>query len=98
MPSSLAACEQNAQQLPTFTGDATVAGDVVSGSEALVEVTGSMCAAGDCASNSDPSMGMPSSQESFADAYDQALSSGNSAFSPVPCIEENGEWYINYAQ
>lgn len=98
VPSSQPACEQDASQLPAFTGNATVDGDVVSGSEALVEVTGSMCAEGNCTSNSDPSTGMPDSQESFAQAYDQALSSGNSAFSPVPCIEENGEWYIDHSQ
>ena len=97
-PSSQSACEQDASQLPVFTGSVTVVGDVISGEEALVEVTGSMCASGSCTSNSDPSAGMPGSGESFTEAYDQAVNNSTNSFSPVPCIEENGEWYINYSQ
>jgi hypothetical protein len=99
VPSTQPICNQAAQNgaLPIFTGQATVAGDAISGSEALVAVTGSMCGTTTgCASNSDPSAGMPSSKVTFAQAYEQALNKSNS-LSPVACIEENGRWYINAA-
>lgn len=99
VPSTQPACNQAAQngELPAFTGSATVDGDTISGSEALVAVTGSMCSkTTGCASNSDPSTGMPSSQATFTQAYDLALNN-NTSLSPVPCIEENGIWYINAA-
>jgi hypothetical protein len=99
VPSTQPICNQAAQKgaLPIFTGQATVAGAAISGSEALVAVTGSMCGTTTgCASNSDPSVGMPSSKVTFRQAYDQALNNSNS-LSPVACIEENGKWYINAA-
>jgi hypothetical protein len=99
VPSSQPACDQQAQQqqLPAFTGNITVDNDVISGSEALVSATGSICAnGGGCTGNSDPSLGMPGGQETFAQAYDQALNNSG-CFSPVPCIEENGMWYVNAA-
>jgi hypothetical protein len=97
VPSSQATCNEQAQQqpLPPFTGSPAVAGGIISGSEALVSVTGTICASGGtCAGNSDPGQGMPDVGETFAQAYDQALSSSGS-FSPIPCIEENGMWYAN---
>lgn len=100
MPSTQPTCNQAAQkgELPTFTGTATVGGETISGPEALVAVTGSMCSTTiGCASNSDPSTGMPNSQVTFIQAYDQALNNNSSIFSPVPCIEDNGMWYINAA-
>lgn len=99
VPSAQSACSQQAPQLPAFSGNGTVVGSVISGGEALVEVTGSICGAGaGCTSNNDPSTGMPNSQEAFDQAYSQALSNSNSSFSPVPCIEENGAWYVNFSQ
>jgi hypothetical protein len=96
VPSTQPTCDQAANQLPVFTGNATVAGDTISGTEALVEVTGSMCSnTTGCASNSIPSTGMPGSQVTFMQAYNQALNNSNNSLSPVPCIEENGSWYIN---
>jgi hypothetical protein len=98
VPSTQPTCNQAAQEgkLPTFTGNATVDGDTISGSEALVTVIGSMCSSvTGCASNSVPSAGMPNSQVTFTRAYDQVLNNGSSSLSPVPCIEENGMWYIN---
>lgn len=97
VPSSQPTCDQQAQQqpLPAFTGNPTVAGGIISASEALVSVTGSICVSGGaCAGNNDPGLGMPDVGETFAQAYGQALSSSGS-FSPVPCIEENGMWYAN---
>jgi hypothetical protein len=99
VPSTQPICNQAAQKgaLPIFTGQATVAGAAISGSEALVAVTGSMCGTTTgCASNSDPSVGMPSSKVTFIQAYEKALNNSNS-LSPVACIEENGKWYINAA-
>lgn len=98
VPSSQQVCDQDEQTspLPAFTGNAAPDGNVISGSEALVAVTGSICNSegSGCASNSDPAGGMPNDQETFAEAYDQALDNSGS-FSPVPCIEENGMWYVN---
>jgi hypothetical protein len=99
VPSTQPICNQAAQKgaLPIFTGQAIVAGAAISGSEALVAVTGSMCGTTTgCASNSDPSVGMPSSKVTFIQAYEKALNNSNS-LSPVACIEENGKWYINAA-
>jgi hypothetical protein len=97
VPSSQSVCDQDQQSspLPAFTGSAAVAGAVKSGSEALVAVTGTICSGdGGCNSNSDPSVGMPNGQESFTQAYSQALNNSG-GFSAVPCIEENGKWYVN---
>jgi hypothetical protein len=97
-PSSQSVCDEDEQTspLPAFTGNVIPDGYVISGSEALVAVTGSICSSegSGCASNSDPSTGMPNDQETFAAAYAQVLNSSGS-FSPVPCIEENGMWYVN---
>jgi hypothetical protein len=95
-PSAQSACTQDASQLPTFTGSGTVDGDMISGDEALVEVTGSLCANGSCETNTDPQAGMPTSQGTFAQAYDQVANNSNSTLSPVPCLEEDGLWYVNY--
>jgi hypothetical protein len=62
----------------------------------LVVVIGSMCSnTTGCESNSVASTGMPNSQVPFIQAYDQVLNNSSSGLSPVPCIEENGIWYIN---
>lgn len=100
VPSVQATCTQQAAQaqLSAFTGSATVSGAQISGSEALVEVTGSMCGnSTGCNSNSDPSTGMPNGQATFQQVYDQVRSSStnSSSLSPVPCIEQNGEWYVD---
>jgi hypothetical protein len=99
VPSSQSACNQQAQQqqLPALAGNIIVADDIISGSEALVSATGSICAnGGGCTGNGDPSLGMPDGQGTFVQAYEQALNNSGS-FSPVPCIEENGMWYVNAA-
>ncbi len=99
VPTSQAACFQAARQsqLPAFTGNAAVSGATVSGSEALVAVTGTMCSkATGCVTNSVSSAGMPNAQLSFSQAYAQVLSNTrNTSLSPVPCTQENGLWYIN---
>jgi hypothetical protein len=97
LPSAQSVCDQDEQAspLPAFTGSATVDGGIISGSEALVAVTGSICSGdGGCTSNSDPSVGMPNGQKTFAQAYGQALNNSG-GLSAVPCIEENRMWYVN---
>ncbi len=99
VPTSQAACFQAAlqNQLPAFTGNATVSGATISGSEALVAVTGTMCSkTTGCVTNSVSSTRMPNAQLSFSQAYSQVLSNTkNTGLSPVPCLKENGLWYIN---
>jgi hypothetical protein len=101
VPSSQATCKQAAQarELPTLTGNAMVDSAVISGSDALVVVTGSMCSSSTgCLSNSVGSTGMPDTYVTFTQAYAQVLdNTSGTSLSPVPCIEENGQWYINAA-
>jgi hypothetical protein len=78
----------------TMKGKINVVGAVISGDLALVKVTGRMCITRNgCFSNADPSAGMPTSSETFKQAYDNALNAGG--LSPVPCIKINGKWYVN---
>jgi hypothetical protein len=99
VPSSQAACLQAAQsrELPTFTGQATVDSAAISGTDALVVVTGSMCSSSTgCLTNSVGSTGMPDTYVTFTQAYAQVLdNTSDTSLSPVPCIEENGLWFIN---
>ncbi|HEY6297404.1 MAG TPA: hypothetical protein VIX15_17225 [Streptosporangiaceae bacterium] len=97
VPSSQSDCNNQVQlsPFPTVTGNATVDGAVISGSKALVPVTGKLCNSDTgCTSNNDRSLGMPHGKETFAQAYAHALGPSDH-FSPVPCIEENGMWYVN---
>ncbi len=99
VPRAQAVCNQQSSHLPAITGRATVDGGTISGSEALVAVTGRICTSGNaCTSGSDPSAGMPNGQETFTHAYEQALSNNSGGFSPVPCIKQNGVWYVNATQ
>jgi hypothetical protein len=77
------------------TGKLTVDGAVISGTRALVKVTGHICLSGksDCQGNTDPELGMPTGSETFLQAYDKAVANG--AFSPLPCIKVKGQWYVN---
>jgi hypothetical protein len=101
VPSSQATCQSAAQarELPTLTGNAMVDSAVISGSDALVVVTGSMCSsATGCLSNSVGSTGMPDTYVTFTQAYAQVLDNTSStSLSPVPCIKINGQWFINAA-
>lgn len=95
-PATQATCNSAASSgsaPPAVTGHADILGAVISGTEALVEVTGSVCTSGTCSSSSDPTLGMPHGSETFAQAYSKAQHGGG--FSPVPCIEVNGSWYVN---
>ena len=101
-PSGQALCAQAFESAPKlkFSGSVTIDGADISGKYALVEVTGHSCVAGNgCQSNSNPSSGMPSSSASFMTTYNKLTSSsGGSGFSPVPCVEINGKWYVAYTQ
>ena len=101
VPSSQATCQSAAQarELPTLTGNAMVDSAVISGSDALVVVTGSMCSSSTgCLSNNVGSTGMPDTYVTFTQAYAQVLDNTSStSLSPVPCIKINGQWFINAA-
>jgi len=90
------------QAVPTFTGNFTVAGAVISGTEALVELTGRVCTAGSgCDANSDPSEGMPAGSTTFAQVYNNLINpsaNANNSMSPVPCELINKSWYVSSAQ
>ena len=89
------------------TGNATIVKQVVQGEKALVALTGRVCLkAGNtgstCISNADPSTGMPGGSVSFQSAFSAALTNFNSSngsasgpFSPIPCIEIDGRWYVD---
>jgi hypothetical protein len=97
VPTAQSTCDQDqaSSPLPAVTGNAAPDGAVTSGSEALVAVIGSVCSDdGGCNSNSDPTVGMPNGQETFSQAYDEAMDN-TGGFTAVPCIEENGKWYVN---
>jgi hypothetical protein len=96
-PGSQSACQNGAGQADHPTGTAKIDGAVISGNEALVEVTGSICSPGsDCQSNTNPALGMPTGSKTFAQAYSQQL--GGTGFSPITCIKINGLWYVNPGQ
>lgn len=89
------------QSSPTFTGNYKIVGAVISGTEALVELTGRVCTAGDgggCNSNSDPSAGMPKGSLTFAQAYhntaDPQSNANDNSMSPAPCVLINKKWYV----
>jgi hypothetical protein len=100
-PSWQSTCEAFSGDEGATTGTFAIQSEITQGTAALVSVTGQECQAGSqCASNANPTAGMPSSSAGFAIAYTAAVNaiSPNSlkvSFSPVPCIDINGSWYIN---
>jgi hypothetical protein len=94
VPAQQAFCRGLHISLPT--GHVSVAGAITSGDLALVEITGHVCSSGSgCQTSTDPSLGLPKGSETFKQAYDKALNSGE--FSPVPCKKVNGQWYVDSA-
>ena len=92
VPAQQASCRGLHMSLPT--GHVSVDGAITSGDLALVEITGHVCTSGNgCQTSTDPSLGLPTGSETFKQAYDKALNSGE--FSPVPCKKVNGKWYVN---
>lgn len=84
------------------TGTFSIGNDVVQGNEALVAVTGNFCynvsglgtAATGCGDDTNPNTGLPTSGESFQQAYDDAVNN-STANDAAPCIEVDGIWYVN---
>jgi hypothetical protein len=97
-PSAQALCRAGTSGQGAATGHVTVGTAVISGNEALVPVTGSICAPSTpCASNPNPAIGMPGSSSQFAADYQKAVVgtiSGTTVISPIPCKNEGGRWYV----
>jgi hypothetical protein len=92
VPAQQASCRELQMSLPK--GHVSVDGAIVAGDLALVEITGHVCTAGNgCQTNTNPSLGLPEGSETFKQAYDKAVGSGE--FSPVPCQKVNGKWYTS---
>jgi hypothetical protein len=89
------------------TGTVEIGAQVVQGDEALVALTGKVCLASgntgsSCMSNAVVSTGMPGGSVSFDSAFSAARSNFDGSdssqlgpFSPIPCIEINGAWYVD---
>ena len=94
VPSQQASCDSLQISLPK--GHVLVVGALTSGARALVEITGHICMSGNgCQTSTNPSLGMPTGSQTFMQAYNKALTSGE--FSPVPCLKVNGKWYVNFS-
>ena len=82
------------------TGQVTVGTAVISGTEALVPVTGNICApSSPCVSNDDPATGMPLGPEEFAADYQAAVANSTGSttvLSPMPVSEIGGKWYVDF--
>ncbi len=72
----------------------------VEGSRALVSLTGKICgevsgSPVSCHSNSNPSLGLPTGGMSFQRVFDNAVSSGPGGSQVMPCVRQNGQWYVD---
>lgn len=101
-PPDQSECQEGAAEAHiSITGSFALGNQVIDGSQALVAITGDVCAHDDidsttsiaCSSNSDPNKGLPSSTDTFSDAYAAATNSNGTA--TAPCEEISGSWYIN---
>lgn len=100
-PAAQALCLAGTNGQGAATGHVTIGTAVISGNEALVPVTGSICAPSTpCVTNSDPSLGMPPSPSQFAAYYAKAVANGTSSsttvISPMPCGQIGGKWYVAF--
>jgi Fibronectin type III domain len=97
-PSAQALCLSGTSGQGAATGKLTFGRGVISGGEALVPVTGSICAPGSpCVANSDPGLGMPTPLSQFPAAYQAAVNnslSGSVVVSAMPCSQVGGKWYV----
>jgi hypothetical protein len=105
VPSYQAACKsavaENGDQLAMPPGPAyhgfTVGYTLIDGGQALVGATGQLCVqtqAQTCVGNSDPAAVLDSGK-SFAALWARALQAQSGAYSPIPCVEVNGAWYLD---
>jgi hypothetical protein len=100
IPSFQSLCQAGTAGQGEATGQFTVGQAEISGSEALVPVTGSICApSSPCVENDDAGLGMPLSPEQFPadyqEAVDNSLNGSSTSMSPVPCSQVDGEWYVD---
>jgi len=105
VPADQAACKaavaENGNQLAMPPGDTytgfTVGYTLIDGHQALVGATGELCVqtqAQTCVGNSDPAAVLDSGK-SFAALWARALHAPTGAYSPIPCAEVNGTWYLD---
>jgi hypothetical protein len=85
----------------TVTGTFALGNQFIDGTSALVAVTGDLCAHADlrsttsiaCNKNSDPNKGLPTSANTFSEAY--AAASVSFGTVTAPCHEVKGSWYLD---
>ncbi|MGO9341741.1 MAG: hypothetical protein ACLP6E_04370 [Acidimicrobiales bacterium] len=104
-PSGESECQQDSTEIQlNITGSYSIKGQVIQGTQALVSLTGNLCFHGNatgttllqCATDSNPSAGMPPGAGSFAQAYAATANAPSNSLSPVPCIEDDRSWYVNF--
>ena len=107
VPSDQAACEssiaENGNQHAMPPGDSyngfAVGYTLIDGHQALVGATGQLCVltqAQTCVGNSDPAAVLDSGK-SFAALWTRAVDAPSDAYSPIPCVQVNGTWYLDLA-
>lgn len=75
-------------------GPVTLTATDVAGTQALVVVVGRVCADFTCYLNSNPRAGLPASPSAFPAAYQAAISQLGTGFPTLPCLQVNGNWYV----
>ncbi len=100
VPSGQGACQQAASSadIGPLTGNLAVGAEMIQGAEAIVGAAGSLCSSS-CDYSTPANIDFPSGYGSaFTTAYAQTIStmtSPGSNFSPLPCLEVGGLWYVN---
>ncbi len=100
VPSGQGACQQAASSadIGPLTGNLAVGAEMIQGAEAIVGAAGSLCSSS-CDYSTPANIDFPSGYGSaFTTAYAQTIStmtSPGSNFSPLPCLEVDGLWYVN---
>jgi hypothetical protein len=95
-PNAQSVCAGATSGYPAGSGSFQIHATVTQGSEALVEVTGTLSVPGSpTVSNSSPTSGMPSSGADFEAVYQHLVNSPDETImSPAPCVEVDGQWYV----
>ena len=95
-PDAQAVCAAAAGGQGRASGTFQIHATVTQGTEALVEVTGSISAPGSpTITNTDPASGMPGSGADFQSVFDDLTNSAATVLSPAPCLEVGGQWYAD---
>lgn len=102
MPNFYRTCQQATAKLDArhfrLHGSVVLHQTVRKDAKALVAVTGHVCppsGEGACQGSNDPAVGMPGPNRSFAAAFAAAANPNSNSFSPIPCIETGGRWYVD---